>query len=182
MVEPGEKASTKAYIGLGSNEGDREKALGRALCSLTAHPGIAVSEVSPVYETEPLGMEGEAVLNAAATVITSLNPWQLLEVLLEIEKSMGRTRLKGCKTARVIDLDLLLFGGTVLKSKELTIPHPRMTVRMFVLMPLADLDPQLRIPGEEKTVVQMVENLKRQHPRQSIRLFGTLDLQLMESL
>lgn len=182
MVEPGKTITATAYIGLGSNEGDREQALKNAVEHLKAHPEIQVSAVSPVYETDPVDIGGDSFLNAAAALTTSLTAKQLLEILHEIESAMGRLRIRGRKTSRVIDLDLLLFGETVLASGKLTLPHPEMKNRRFVLIPLADLSPQLKIPGEQLSVEIIAENLAREHPEQGIRLFGTLDQQPAESL
>lgn len=182
MVETENTTSTTAYIGLGSNEGNREQALRRAIGHLGAHSEIMVSDVSPVYETDPVEVEGDAFLNAVTAVRTTLTARQLLEFLNRIEKSMGRVRLRDRKTSRVIDLDLLLFGETVLKTGKLTLPHPRMRNRRFVLNPLADLNPQLKIPGETRSVTILAESLARKHPEQGIRLFGTLDQQVTESL
>lgn len=182
MVEPGKTIITKAYIGLGSNKGDREQALRNAVEHLEAHPEIQVLAVSPVYETDPVDVGGDSFLNAAAALTTSLTAEQLLEILHEIERTMGRLRIRGRKTARVIDLDLLLFGETVLASRKLALPHPEMKKRRFVLIPLADLNPQMKIPGEHLSVKIMAENLSREHPEQGIKLFGTLDQQPTESL
>lgn len=182
MVEPRKTFTATAYIGLGSNEGDREQALRNAVEHLKVHPEIQVLAVSPVYETDPLDIGGDSFLNAAATLTTSFTAEQLLEILHEIESAMGRLRIRGRKTSRVIDLDLLLFGETVLATRELTLPHPEMRNRRFVLVPLADLSPQLKIPGEQLSVEIMAKNLARKHPEQGIRLFGTLDQQPAESL
>jgi 2-amino-4-hydroxy-6-hydroxymethyldihydropteridine diphosphokinase len=173
---------TPAYIGLGSNEGARERALGKAIGRLKIHPEITVSAVSPVYETDPIGMAGGPFLNAVVAVITTLTAEQLLRVLNDIEKSMGRVRYQGRKTSRVIDLDLLLFGETVSTNRRLTLPHPRMKERRFVLIPLTDLAPELRIPGEGCSVAFMAEKLAEKNPEQVVRLIGALDQKLMEPM
>ena len=175
MVEPERTNATTAYIGLGSNEGDRLQALEEALGLLKKHNGITLSAVSPVYETDPVDIAGKPFLNAAAQVKTSLAALQFLSVLNEIERVMGRTRTPGRKTSRFIDLDLLLFGNTVSTSRTLTLPHPRMKYRRFVLVPLSDLDPDLVIPGGTSSVSQVAEDLAQMHPEQGVRLFGDLD-------
>ncbi len=182
MVKHGKAIATTAYLGLGSNEGAREQALVKAIGRLKIHPEITVSAVSPVYETDPVGMVSSPFLNAIAAVTTTLTAQQLLRVLNDIEKSMGRLRFQGRKTPRVIDLDLLLFGETVSTSRRLTLPHPRMKERRFVLIPLTDLAPELRIPGENSSVAFMAGKLAEKYPEQGVRLVGTLDQKLMEPL
>ena len=133
---------TLAYVGLGSNHGDREATIRRAIAAL---PGVVA--VSELRETDPVGVtEQPAFLNGAVAVETELSARELLESLLMIERGLGRER--GLRWGpRTIDLDLLLFGGESLDEPGLTIPHPRLHERRFVLEPLADLDPELEVPG-----------------------------------
>jgi 2-amino-4-hydroxy-6-hydroxymethyldihydropteridine diphosphokinase len=135
----------RAYVGLGSNLGDREAALRSALDLL----GEDVVAVSSFRETDPVGyLEQPPFLNAAAALETELDPRALLERLLAIERELGRTRDGPRFGPRTIDLDLLLYEGSVIDEPGLVVPHPRMGERRFVLEPLAELDPDLAVPGQ----------------------------------
>jgi 2-amino-4-hydroxy-6-hydroxymethyldihydropteridine diphosphokinase len=137
-----------AYVGLGSNLGDREAMLRRALELLDARPGIEVVAVSALRETEPVGfLEQPRFLNAAARLETELPPRRLLSALLEVEQELGRDRSGPRFGPRTIDLDLLLYGELELDEEGLGIPHPRLHERRFVLEPLAELAPGLVVPG-----------------------------------
>ena len=134
-----------AYVGLGSNLGDREGTLRRALELLAEH--VDVAAVSSFRETDPVGMlEQPRFVNAAARVETDRTPRELLDVLLAAERELGRERRERWGP-RTIDLDLLLYGGESLDEPGLTLPHPRLHERRFVLEPLAELDPALVVPG-----------------------------------
>jgi 2-amino-4-hydroxy-6-hydroxymethyldihydropteridine diphosphokinase len=136
----------RAYVGLGSNLGDREESLLRAVDLLRER--IEVSAVSSFRETEPWGyVDQPAFLNAAVEVETELGPRELLEVLLEVERVLGRTREGPRYGPRTIDIDLLLYGDEVVDEPGLTVPHPRLHERRFALEPLAELDPELVVPG-----------------------------------
>ena len=136
-----------AYIGLGANLGDREAALRAALEALAATPGIEVDAVSAFRETEPVGFTDQPrFVNAAARLVTELPPRALLERLLAVERALGRTRDGPRWGPRTIDLDLLLYGDVVLEEPGLSVPHPRLAERRFVLEPLAELDPGLVVP------------------------------------
>ena len=131
-----------AYIGLGANLGDREVTIRRALALLGA------TRVSTLRETEPVGyLDQPRFLNGVAEVETNLPPRALLERLLAIERELGRTREGPRYGPRTIDLDLLLYDGVELDEPGLTLPHPRLHERTFVLEPLAELAPQLVVPG-----------------------------------
>ena len=133
---------TLAYIGLGSNLGDREAVLLRAVDALDA------VRISPVIETEPWGFADQPpFLNAVAEVETDLSARGLLELLLDIEQRLGRTRTGPRYGPRTIDLDLLLYGHEVIDEPGLRVPHPRLAERRFVLEPLAALVPERKIPG-----------------------------------
>jgi 2-amino-4-hydroxy-6-hydroxymethyldihydropteridine diphosphokinase len=137
-----------AYIGLGSNLGDREATLRRALARLNAWPGIRVLAVSRFRETEPVGFTDQPMfVNAVAAVATELDPRPLLEALLAIEQAMGRTREGPRFGPRTIDLDLLVYEDRVVDEPGLRVPHPRLHERAFVLEPLAELQPALIVPG-----------------------------------
>ncbi len=129
----------RAYLSIGTNMGDRLQNLQNAVNSLRLLPQTSVIEISPVYETDPIGFEEqEDFLNIAVEIETSLTPESLLGALLGIEAALGRVRVFK-NGPRIIDLDLLLFGNKEINSKVLTVPHPRMYEREFVLKPLNDL-------------------------------------------
>ena len=133
---------TRAYVGVGSNLGDRE-ALVRA--AVEALPGVVA--VSALRETDPVGeVEQPRFLNGAVALETELPPRELLDLLLAVERRLGRERRERWGP-RTIDLDLLLYGDETIDEPGLTVPHPRLHERRFALEPLLDLDPELAIPG-----------------------------------
>ena len=139
---------TRAYVGLGANLGDREAMLRSALEQLGAEPGIDVMAVSKLRDTDPVGITDQPrFLNAAAAVETDLTARELLDRLLGIERRLGRTREAPRFGPRTIDLDLLLYGDEQIDDPGLEVPHPRLHERLFALEPLADLDPDLVVPG-----------------------------------
>lgn len=147
-----------AYIALGSNLGDKEKNLRRALLLLTQQ-GVEVVRVSSFLSTEPYGVTDQPqFLNAVACVRTSLAPLALLDVLLATELAMGRVRLRHWGE-RNIDLDLLLYEDVVLDMPRLRLPHPDMQNRDFVLLPLAEIAPELKHPTLQKTIWELKKDL-----------------------
>jgi 2-amino-4-hydroxy-6-hydroxymethyldihydropteridine diphosphokinase len=140
--------SKSAFVGIGSNLGDREGNLRRAVELLSAEDGIDVVAVSEVRETDPVGpVEQGPFLNGAVRIETGLAPRELLERLLAVEERLGRVRRERWGP-RTIDLDLLLYGDDVVDEPGLTVPHPRLHERRFALEPLSDLAPSLEIPGK----------------------------------
>ena len=139
----------RAFVGLGSNLGDQQGLIADAIELLGSEEGIEVVAVSTLRETDPVGYEDQPrFLNGVAELDTELPPRELLGRLLEIERRLGRVRGQGPRFGpRTIDLDLLLVGSVVLDEPGLTLPHPRLQERRFVLEPLAELDPGLEIPG-----------------------------------
>jgi len=136
-----------AYIGLGSNLGDKRKNIRRALELLGGVPGVRVRRVAPLYRTAPVGYtEQDWFINTVAEVETSLPPEELLRVCLDIENRLGRVRIIRWGP-RTVDLDLLLYGERAIDRPQLTVPHPRLHERAFVLVPLADLVPEMVVPG-----------------------------------
>lgn len=137
-----------AYIGLGSNLQDPARQLRGALQSLAETPGVLQLTVSPFYRSVAIGPgEQPDYVNAVALMHTTLLPLDLLNILQGIEQAQGRVRGAIRWTARTLDLDLLLYGDQVIQHERLTVPHPRMSERNFVLRPLLDLAPDLRLPG-----------------------------------
>jgi 2-amino-4-hydroxy-6-hydroxymethyldihydropteridine diphosphokinase len=138
----------KAWIGLGSNIGDGPAEIKRALGALAAHPSMALLRRSPVYRTAPWGVRDQADFhNAVAEVNTELEPLPLLAALQQMEARLGRKPARGRWQPRRIDLDLLLLEDRIYFLPGLTVPHPRMHRRAFVLAPLAAIEPSLVIPG-----------------------------------
>jgi 2-amino-4-hydroxy-6-hydroxymethyldihydropteridine diphosphokinase len=148
-----------AYIGIGSNLGDRRVIIRRAIDALNALDGVTVVAQSELYETEPVGGPPQPdYLNGVIGVDTSLSPQQLLDELLGIEHDLDRTR-RAPNAPRTIDLDLLLYGDTVIDEEALRVPHPRMHERWFVLKPLADIAPDARHPTLNVTVHELLGRL-----------------------
>ena len=130
---------TVAFLGFGSNIGERERILAEAVARLREHPSIRVSAVAPLYETEPVGVTDQpAFLNTVCRITTSLDPEALLEATLDIERELGRVRTIRWGP-RTIDIDVLLYDNQEIRTPALTVPHPRLMERAFVLVPLLDV-------------------------------------------
>ena len=151
---------TIAYIGLGSNLGDREATLRAALRELDARDLVRVLRASSFHETEPVGGPPQgAFINAAAELATPLPPEGLLELLHEVEDDFGRQR-EVRWGPRTLDLDLLLYGDRVIDSPDLEVPHPRMHERQFVLAPLCELCPRRRHPRLGREMRELLRELQ----------------------
>ena len=138
---------TLAYVGIGANLGPREETLRRAVELLGRADGVEVVGVSELRETDPVGVVDQPpFLNGAVSVETTLSPRVLLDLLLDVERSLGRVRAERWGP-RVVDLDLLVYGIEVLDEPGLHVPHPRLHERRFALEPLAEMGPELEIPG-----------------------------------
>jgi len=154
----------RIYLSLGSNLGERERLLERALERLAAE-GIRLLRVSSVWETEPVGRRAQPwFLNLVVEAETELFPRMLLARLRRIERELGRRR-QGPGAPRPIDIDVLFYGEAVVRTPELEVPHPRLQQRRFVLEPLAELAPELRHPVSRRTVREMAEATRAQRVR-----------------
>lgn len=143
------------FLSLGANVGDRERNIACAIKKLPEH-GIRIVRRSSLYETEPVEvLDQKWFLNCVVEAETDLTPLELLDVLLEIERSLGRQR-RVPKGPRAIDIDILFFGSEVIQMPRLKIPHPRMADRRFVLVPFAELAPSAQHPGSKKTVADLL--------------------------
>ncbi|MET4677616.1 2-amino-4-hydroxy-6-hydroxymethyldihydropteridine diphosphokinase [Luteibacter sp. ME-Dv--P-043b] len=140
--------SATAFIGLGGNLGDVCTRLHAAIAALDASPGLRVTGRSRLFSTPPWGqLDQPDFVNAAIAVSTTLTPHALLDTLLSVEQAFGRVREGERWGPRTLDLDLLAFGDATIADDRLTVPHPRMTERAFVLLPLADIAPAAVLPG-----------------------------------
>lgn len=155
-----EQTSNDLFLSLGSNMGNRLKNLQEAIDFLFENLGL-VLKISSVYETPAMGFDGNPFLNAAVVLNTEMKPLDVLTVIMDIEKSMGRERSSSEEYAsRPIDIDLIFFGNKIITSKNLIVPHPRMGMRKFVLQPLMDLDPDYVHPLNRKPVSQLLAQTK----------------------
>ncbi|HXE11440.1 MAG TPA: 2-amino-4-hydroxy-6-hydroxymethyldihydropteridine diphosphokinase [Bryobacteraceae bacterium] len=154
----------RVFLSLGSNLGDRRQNLDRALHLLTQN-GVEIVRQSSIYETEPQDISAQPwFLNLALECRTKLFPIQLLKVLLRIERELGRERrsIKSAKGPRLIDIDLILYGHSSINCPKLTVPHPRMLQRRFVLVPLMEIDAQLRHPGSGRLLKDHLNEIRGQ--------------------
>ena len=154
MVNPSLDHEIKVYLGLGSNMGDKQANMAQALKLLP--PEVIVVQVSYLYESEPVGNKDQPwFLNAAACGFTDLNPLRLLEHVKRIEEQIGRL-LSFRNAPRPIDIDILFYGDESMETESLTIPHPRIPERAFVLAPMAELEPDYLHPTRNQTMAEML--------------------------
>ncbi|CAD2080773.1 2-amino-4-hydroxy-6-hydroxymethyldihydropteridine diphosphokinase [Jeotgalicoccus coquinae] len=150
-----------AYLGLGSNIGDREESLNNAIAELSGVPGIQVTKISSRYETKPYGNTNQPdFINMAVEVDTNLTPLDLLETVLGIEHELGRVRTE-IWGPRSIDIDVLLYEDLELKLTDLKVPHPEMHLRSFVIDPLYEIAPKREHPTLHMTVEKIKEQLDK---------------------
>ncbi len=156
------------YLGLGSNMGAKITNIKNAVEAIGAIEGIRVIKISSLYATEPWGKKDQAgFINAAVEIVTSLTPGQLLERLQEIEIKMGRQRSEKWGP-RIIDIDILLFGDEVLESRKLTVPHPHMRNRLFVLIPLEEINSAIRFPDDGMDIKEVLTRVIDREGNQEI--------------
>jgi len=163
----------RAFVAIGTNLGDRWSNLALAARVLRAAPRVAVVRASRVWDTEPVGPPQPRYLNAVLELETARTPGSLHAVLQEAERAAGRRRGPEVRWgARALDLDLLIHGQAVLSTPALTVPHPRLAQRRFVLLPLAEVCPGLVVPGSASTVAELLEAA----PPLDLRLAGLYPL------
>lgn len=150
-----------AYVALGANLGDRQANLRDAIALLARTPGVRLTATSRFLENPAVGgpPTSPPFLNAVARLQTTLSPQALLDELLGIEQVLGRVRRERWDP-RLIDLDLLIHGDLTMSTPTLTLPHPRLHERRFVLQPLAEIAPGLILPGQEQTVEELLEKVR----------------------
>ncbi len=150
----------QVYIGIGSNVGNKRENFFEAVTRLAKLPDTRVLKESSLYESEPLGDAKEWYVNGAVEIETKFKPEMLLKKFKNIERAMGRKKIKKRWGARIIDLDILLFDSAVVKKKNLRIPHPEMSTRKFVLIPLGEIAPQVIHPELGVTISEMLFKIK----------------------
>ena len=147
----------KVYLSLGSNLGDRESNLAQATMALSVEANISNIESSAYYTSEPLyNLKQPDFLNSVLNCDTTLKPFDFFDVTKKIEKMLGRIRNKKRNQPRIIDIDILFFGNSVLETSELTIPHPSFQFRKFVLIPLAEIEPEFKIPKIGLSIKELI--------------------------
>lgn len=150
----------RVYLSLGSNLGNREENLKKAIHLISQNEDIKINRISSIYETEPIGFkEQDWFLNMVIEIETGLEPHVLLNYILNVERNMGRVReIKW--GPRIIDIDILLYDDIEIKDRDLQIPHPRMLDRAFVLIPLVEINPDIKIAGV--LAGDILKNIKNQ--------------------
>ncbi len=150
----------QVYIGIGSNVGNKKENFLEALGRVAKLPDTKIVRESSFYESEPIGDAKEWYVNGAIEIETKFKPDMLLKKFKNIERAMGRKKVKKRWGARIIDLDILLYDAAIVKKKSLRIPHPEMSSRKFVLLPLSEIAPQVIHPELGVTISELLINIK----------------------
>jgi len=150
----------QVYIGIGSNVGNKRENFLEALSRVAKLPDTKVVKESSLYESEPIGDAKEWYVNGAIEIETKFKPDMLLKKFKNIERAMGRKKVKKRWGARIIDLDILLYDAAIVKKNSLRIPHPEMSSRKFVLLPLSEIAPQVIHPELGVTISELLINVK----------------------
>ena len=167
--------TTRAYLALGSNLGERAGQIRQAIGLLQAHGSIRLRQISRFYETEPVNINEDRdpqwFINAVIGIDTEFTPQQLLDVCLNIERKLGRKReadhdAQTGYQSRTIDIDILFYGDEIIQEPDLQIPHPRLHERAFALVPLLDISPELRHPTLNQTVQELHRSLSEKESEQ----------------
>ncbi|MFL2983267.1 MAG: 2-amino-4-hydroxy-6-hydroxymethyldihydropteridine diphosphokinase [Candidatus Neomarinimicrobiota bacterium] len=147
------------YLSLGSNMGDRESNLAQATMALSINFEIIDITSSSYYNSEPLyNKEQPDFLNSVVRFSTSLKPFDILDVIQKVEIMLGRPKIRKKNQPRIIDIDILFYGNAVIETAELTIPHPMLSFRKFILIPFAEIEPNFEIPHSNLTIINLIEN------------------------
>jgi 2-amino-4-hydroxy-6-hydroxymethyldihydropteridine diphosphokinase len=148
------------YIGIGSNLGDPYENCIKAIERIKKDPFSGIKAISPFYRTQPVGVEGQGwFINAVLCINTGLSSTEIIHMLLDVEKKIGRTRSGVRWESRVIDLDVLLIGNEIINDKNLIVPHPRMHTRRFVMAPMVDIAPDLIHPVLKKSMREILNEI-----------------------
>ena len=152
-------SNEKVYLSLGSNLGNRESNLAQATIALSINFEIFDIVSSSYYESEPLYNKNQPeFLNSVVKFCTSLKPFEVLDVTQKVEKMLGRSKKTEKNQPRIIDIDILFFGDSVIETEKLSIPHPMIALRKFVLLPLAEIEPNFIIPHTKITINDLIDN------------------------
>jgi len=147
------------YLSLGSNIGDRESNLAQATMALSLNINIMDLISSSYYKSEPLYNKNQPdFLNSVVKFKTNLKPFDVLDVTQNVEKMLGRPRIRKKNKPRIIDIDILFYGKSFIETEKLTIPHPMLSLRKFILIPFAEIEPNFQIPHSHITINNLIQN------------------------
>ena len=151
--------SSIVYLSLGSNIGDRESNLAQATMALSINYEITDIKSSSYYETEPLYNKPQPdYLNSIVRFSTTLKPFDVLDIIQKVEKMLGRPAIREKNQPRIIDIDILFHGDAVIETEELSLPHPMISLRKFILIPFAEVEPDFQIPHSNLTIKDLIDH------------------------